>query len=602
VVDRLEAFGASPSDVHDGLTAQALARAGWRVYVLECDRGRADRSARPQRDNSGITFFHIDQFPMPSYWRPTAASFLRRSDRVRRALEALQAAHRFDLIHLSERGALGFRTLQARLTGLSFGGVGIIVRLAGSSQWQRENELRWMANIDDLQLDFCEGYSFEHADWQISHSHALLAYARESGWVVRDDALVVEPALSAGSRVREDGLTTFPDPGQAASTLPFYAQCLAKARLSQATSPAGASGKGGGGGPAATAMPLVTVGVSYYNLPRYLPAALASLARQTYPHLEVLVVNDGSTDPEAVRVFEQERLRYPQLRFLSQDNRGLSEARNRALAEARGDFFLPVDADNVARPHMVEWLVRAMLLRPELAAMSCFHLAFRTAADLAAGRFCYESSPTGGPYVMGCLANVFGDANAIFRTHALRAVGGYEVDRDSTCEDWEVFVKLCNAGYSLDVLPEHLFYYRHREDSLLRTTHPHRNHWRVLRQYFWGASLTEAEQAALWTALVSLHQRQSLLRYRLADRLCALAGRWPLVHGALRWLLRCQWRPARALARLCRVRWAAPAPAAAAPEPPPLPKPAADPATGGPVDEPAAGGPGHQDMPFRWAG
>ena len=96
--------------------------------------------------------------------------------------------------------------------------------------------------------------------------------------------------------------------------------------------------------------PLVTAAVTYFNLPEYLPDVLASLAAQTYSNLEVLVVDDGSTCPAAIRVFEEQQRLYPQFRFLSQANGGLSAARNLALAEAAGEYFLPMDADNVARP------------------------------------------------------------------------------------------------------------------------------------------------------------------------------------------------------------------------------------------------------------
>ena len=66
----------------------------------------------------------------------------------------------------------------------------------------------------------------------------------------------------------------------------------------------------------------MSVVVPYFNLPEYLPETLDSLAAQTWPRLEVIVIDDGSDDPEAVRVFERMRDRHPQFRFLSQPNAG----------------------------------------------------------------------------------------------------------------------------------------------------------------------------------------------------------------------------------------------------------------------------------------
>jgi glycosyltransferase involved in cell wall biosynthesis len=292
--------------------------------------------------------------------------------------------------------------------------------------------------------------------------------------------------------------------------------------------------------------PLVTVTVTYYNLPDYLPEALASLAAQTYQNMEVLVIDDGSTDSHALEIFKEQERVYPQFRFLSQPNGGLSAARNFGLAQARGEYFLPMDADNVVRPHMVAHFASALRRNPDISALSCYFLAFCDTADLEAGRFSYAYRPIGGPHVVGSFQNVYGDANAIFRTADLRAVGGYEPDRDSTCEDWEAFVKLVNAGYRLDVVPDHLFYYRHRPASLLRTTSAYRNQRRILRQYCQMADLPKSERIGLWSAVMgmqaaALGQRRSALRYLVADRVNARLRKLPWLHFLCRQVVLKAW-------------------------------------------------------------
>jgi glycosyltransferase involved in cell wall biosynthesis len=265
--------------------------------------------------------------------------------------------------------------------------------------------------------------------------------------------------------------------------------------------------------------------VPHHNLGRYLPATLASLAAQTYPHVEVTVIDDGSTDPASQAVFEQMRQRHPTFRFVGQANAGIGATRNRGLFDARGELFLPVDADNIARADMVERLVAGMRHRPELAALTCYFLAFREEADLVAGRFAYACRPTGGPHVLGCLQNVYGDACAIYRTEAFRAVGGYETDRGTSFEDWEAFVKLVNARHQVDVLPEHLFYYRHRQTGFSRVTDAHANHERVLRQYRRLERLPPAEREALWGVLAGFHHRLQHLEARRRSLPARVAGR-----------------------------------------------------------------------------
>ncbi|HJT78888.1 MAG TPA: glycosyltransferase family A protein, partial [Gemmataceae bacterium] len=253
--------------------------------------------------------------------------------------------------------------------------------------------------------------------------------------------------------------------------------------------------------------PLVTVSIAHYNLGRYLPETLASLAAQTYPHLEVLVIDDGSTDAESISVLQRMQARYPRFRFLSQANAGIGATRNRGLREACGEYFLPMDADNVARPDMVERFVAGMRRNPGLSSLTCYFLAFTETADLARERYAYAYRPTGGPFVLASIRNVYGDANALFRTADLRAVGGYETDRDTSCEDWEAFVKLAAAGYRLDVVPDYLFFYRHREAGFSRVTDGYRNHQRVLRQFLRTERLPPAERVLLWNALPGMQRR-----------------------------------------------------------------------------------------------
>src|SRR5438105_2912042 len=82
-----------------------------------------------------------------------------------------------------------------------------------------------------------------------------------------------------------------------------------------------------------------------------------------------------------------------------QPNAGIGATRNRCLELARGEFFIPVDADNLARPEMVERFVRALGRNPHLAAMTCYFLAFEDApAGREPDRFLFAGRPTGGPH------------------------------------------------------------------------------------------------------------------------------------------------------------------------------------------------------------
>lgn len=103
--------------------------------------------------------------------------------------------------------------------------------------------------------------------------------------------------------------------------------------------------------------PLVSVLITAYNAEPWLAETLGSATGQTWPEIEVIVVDDGSTDGTlgVARRFESERVR-----VIHQENRGACAARNRALAEAQGDLIQYLDADDLLAPDKVERQVRRL--------------------------------------------------------------------------------------------------------------------------------------------------------------------------------------------------------------------------------------------------
>ena len=259
--------------------------------------------------------------------------------------------------------------------------------------------------------------------------------------------------------------------------------------------------------------PLVTVIVPHYNLPQFLPQTLESLAAQTYRPLEVIVVDDGSTDPEAARVLAEQERAYPQFRFVRQENAGPAAARNRGVAEAAGAWVVPFDADDLARPEMVRTLAAAVARNPGLSAVSCYMLGFDDPADIPAGRFAFAYRPAGGPRLTACLENVYGAVVGIFRKDDLLALGGYEVR--SGVEDWELYVRLVQSGRQVDVVPEPLFYYRQRPGSVRRTHNLYRSEREILRLcHPWGEGAAENDPDPVGPFLLGLYRQLGRLHRR----------------------------------------------------------------------------------------
>jgi glycosyltransferase involved in cell wall biosynthesis len=112
-----------------------------------------------------------------------------------------------------------------------------------------------------------------------------------------------------------------------------------------------------------TSAPFVSVVIPTYNRARQIEAALESVLAQTYPEFEVIVVDDGSTDGtgEALRqLITQPGGRGAPIRYFFQPNQGQSMARNKGIAEARGEWIAFLDSDDVWLPEKLEWQVRAL--------------------------------------------------------------------------------------------------------------------------------------------------------------------------------------------------------------------------------------------------
>jgi len=109
--------------------------------------------------------------------------------------------------------------------------------------------------------------------------------------------------------------------------------------------------------------PFISVVIPTYNRARQVQAALESVLAQTYPEFEAIVVDDGSTDGtgEALQqLISQQGGNGKQIRYFFQPNQGQSAARNRGIAEARGEWIAFLDSDDVWLPEKLEWQVRAI--------------------------------------------------------------------------------------------------------------------------------------------------------------------------------------------------------------------------------------------------
>ena len=103
---------------------------------------------------------------------------------------------------------------------------------------------------------------------------------------------------------------------------------------------------------------LVSVIIPVYNVEKYLKECLESVLAQTYRNLEIIVVNDGSTDNSSQICHE---FKDPRLILIDKKNGGLSDARNKGVEVSNGKYIIFVDSDDVIHPQLVEELLGNLL-------------------------------------------------------------------------------------------------------------------------------------------------------------------------------------------------------------------------------------------------
>ncbi len=208
--------------------------------------------------------------------------------------------------------------------------------------------------------------------------------------------------------------------------------------------------------------PLVSAIVPYYRASAYVEEAIESLLSQTYPRMEIVLVNDGSWEPEDWIVAEL-AARYPVV-VVSQMNGGLGAARNFGIRQSRGRYVFPLDCDNLAQPGFVARAVEILERRSEVAYVTAWSRyidadgAPRPGPDLG-----YE--PLGNFAACNEEENFAGDAAAVVRRRLFDAGFWYSQELTSF-EDWHLYRELARAGHFGVVIPERLLSYRVRADSM----------------------------------------------------------------------------------------------------------------------------------------
>jgi glycosyltransferase involved in cell wall biosynthesis len=261
----------------------------------------------------------------------------------------------------------------------------------------------------------------------------------------------------------------------------------------------------------------VSVVIPCFNHGEFLPEAVASVTSMGRQDVELIVVDDGSTDDRTRK--EMKKLCAQGIRVIRQENNGLAAARNAAIAASTGEYILPLDADNRLRPAYIDHGIRILDASPEV--------------GVVYGDAQFMGTTIGrwhvGPFDSGrLLAGNYIDACAVYRRPIWEQNGGYDGAMPvQGLEDWDFWLGALEHGWHFAYVPEILFDYRKAGESMITRARGFedqigefvgRKHGSLFRQE-WVRLATE-RQSATKTG----RRLRVLLRARLRQKLSKTVG------------------------------------------------------------------------------
>lgn len=207
-------------------------------------------------------------------------------------------------------------------------------------------------------------------------------------------------------------------------------------------------------------MPKVSIIIPCYNQGKYVAEAINSALRQTFKDIEIVCVNDGSTD-NSVEIIKSFENKYKNFIFLNnEENRGVIYSRNFAIKNCNGTYILPLDADDIIEPTYVEKAVKILDNNPNIGIVYCKAKIFGNYDKY------WNLKPFNKSDILyeNCIF-----CSALFRKSDFIKIGGYNNNMKYGCEDYDLWLSFIEQGLEVFQINEILFSYR-QYDETSRTT------------------------------------------------------------------------------------------------------------------------------------
>lgn len=199
----------------------------------------------------------------------------------------------------------------------------------------------------------------------------------------------------------------------------------------------------------------VSIIIPCFNQGAYLEECIMSVENQTYKDIEIIVVNDGSTEELTLKVLNNLQKRKPYIKIINIQNSGVSKARNIGINQSKGKYILPLDGDDKIHSHYIEKAVSA-IEENKGDIIYCIGRIF----DARNSLFVLPDYS----YKMMLKRNVV-FCTALFKREDYDLIGGYNENMVYGLEDWDFWLSMVEENKVFYRINEVLFYYRIKQYS-----------------------------------------------------------------------------------------------------------------------------------------
>jgi glycosyltransferase involved in cell wall biosynthesis len=211
-------------------------------------------------------------------------------------------------------------------------------------------------------------------------------------------------------------------------------------------------------------LPLVSVVMPVYNYGKMFHKSIESVFNSTYKNIELIIVNDGSTDEYVLKKLDS-LSNHPNIKIIHQENGGPSNARNNGIKNSNGEYILPLDSDDMISPEYIQTCVNIIKKNKNISPVYCDTNHVGQMSGIENRPEWSRERLIQGPFIVNC---------SMFTRESFDLCGGYDEEMKGW-EDYDLWVRMMNNGFIGKRIPKPLFTYFHHENDGTVSTEANKN-------------------------------------------------------------------------------------------------------------------------------